>query len=58
MTWKPEWTLALLPIGGALLVSIVLVAAGSSAATAQWGAIIAFFVLVPFCVGRLLDRER
>ena len=58
MNWKPEYTLALMPIVGALVVSIILVAAGQSAATSQWGAIITFLVLVPFCLGRLLDRDR
>lgn len=58
MTWKPEWTVALAPPVGALLVSVVLVIAGQSAATAQWGAIITFVVLLPFSIGRLLDKGR
>ena len=58
MSWRPEYTYALAPIGGAVLVSVVFVAAGASAATSQWAAIITFLVLMPFCVGRLLDRGR
>jgi hypothetical protein len=57
MTWKPEYTLALIPIGAAIAVSIVL-AIFTSAATAQWASIITFLVLLPFVVGRLIDRAR
>lgn len=57
MGWKPEWTLALLPIGAAVAVTLVL-GPFTSAATAQWAAIIIFLVLVPFVVGRLIDRAR
>jgi hypothetical protein len=56
--WKPEHGLALVPIVGAILVSIVVVAFGGSANTGQWAAIITFLVLLPFVVGRLIDRAR
>jgi hypothetical protein len=55
--WKPEWTLALLPIGTAVLISVVL-GMFTSAATAQWAAIIIFILMVPFVIGRLIDRAR
>ena len=58
MNWKPEYTLALTPIAGTLLVSFVLAAATDSATTAQWGAIVTFLVLTPYCIARLLNRER
>jgi hypothetical protein len=55
--WKPEWSLAIAPIAAAIFVSIVF-GVFTSAATAQWAAIITFFVMVPFVVGRLIDRAR
>lgn len=58
MTWKPEYTLALFPIGAAIAVSALIVVLGGSAAAGQWGAIIAFFVSLPFVVGRLIDRAK
>jgi hypothetical protein len=57
VTWKPEWTLALIPIGGAILISLVL-GPFTSAATAQWAAIIWFIVSLPFVIGRIIDRAR
>jgi hypothetical protein len=56
--WKPEYGLALVPIVGAILVSILVVAFGGSANTGQWAAIITFLVLLPFVVSRLIDRAR
>jgi hypothetical protein len=56
--WKPEHGLALVPIVGAILVSILVVAFGGSANTGQWAAIITFLVLLPFVVSRLIDRAR
>lgn len=57
MEWKPEWTLAITPIAAAVAVSVIF-GIFTSAATAQWAAIITFLVLVPFVVGRLIDRAR
>jgi hypothetical protein len=56
--WKPEYGLAMLPIGLAVLVSIIVVVFGGSANTGQWAAIITFFVSLPFVIGRLMDRAR
>jgi hypothetical protein len=56
--WKPEYALALVPIGGAILVSVIVVMFGGSANTGQWAAIITFLVLLPFVIGRLIDRAR
>jgi hypothetical protein len=56
--WKPEHALALIPIGAAIVVSLVVVMFGGSANTAQWAAIIAFFFSLPFVVGRLIDRAK
>ncbi len=58
MDWKPEHALALIPIGAAIVVSIFIIAVSGSANAAQWGAIIAFLVTLPFVVSRLLDRAR
>ncbi|MFL5894186.1 MAG: hypothetical protein ACJ76Z_03615 [Thermoleophilaceae bacterium] len=58
MTWKPEYTIALIPIVGAIVVNIVVTLASKSTAAGQWSAIIFFFVSVPFVVGRLIDRAR
>ena len=59
VTWKPEWTLALIPIGGALVITLVLwVPNLVSASTAQWVALIWFFVSLPFVISRLIDRAR
>jgi hypothetical protein len=56
--WKPEYGLALLPIGLAILVSLIVVAFGGSANTGQWAAIVTFLVSLPFVIGRLIDRAR
>ena len=58
MEWQPGYTLALIPIGTAIVVSLLVVAFGGSAAAGQWAAIIAFFVSLPFVVGRLIDRAK
>ena len=59
MEWKPEWTLALIPIGGALLITLILwVPKLASASTTQWIAIAWFFLSLPFVIGRLMDRMR
>ena len=58
MTWKPEYTLAIIPIGAAIVISALIVMFGGSAAAGQWAAIITFFVLLPFVIGRLIDRAR
>ena len=57
-SWKPEYGIALIPIGAAIVVSILVVMFGGSANAGQWAAIITFFVTLPFVVGRLLDRAR
>jgi hypothetical protein len=56
--WKPEYALALVPIGAAIVVSLIVVVFGGSADAGQWSAIITFFVTLPFVVSRLLDRAR
>jgi hypothetical protein len=56
--WKPEYTLAVLPIGLAVVVSVIVVVFGGSANAGQWAAIITFFVSLPFVVGRLIDRAK
>ena len=56
--WKPEYTLALTPIGLAIAVSALVVMFGGSASAGQWAAIVVFFVSLPFVVGRLIDRAR
>ena len=57
-TWKPEYTLALIPPGAAVIVSLLVVMFGGSATTGQWSAIIAFLITLPFVIGRLIDRAR
>jgi hypothetical protein len=57
VTWKPEYTLALVPIGGAILITLLL-GPFTSAATAQWLAIIWFVLSAPLVIGRLIDRAR
>ncbi len=56
--WKPEYTLAVIPIGSAVIVSALVVMFGGSDSTGQWAAIIVFFVSLPFVISRLLDRAR
>jgi chromate transport protein ChrA len=58
VTWKPEWTLAVTPIAIALIASAVVAVFGGSASTAQWAAIIAFLVSLPFVIGRLMDLNK
>jgi hypothetical protein len=58
MDWDPGYTIALIPIGAAIVVSILVVAFGGSADAGQWAAIITFFVTLPFVVGRLIDRAK
>ena len=58
MNWKPEYTLALFPVGAAVVISALVVMFGGSAAAGQWAAIIAFLVTLPFVVGRLIDRAK
>jgi hypothetical protein len=58
MNWDSGYSIALLPIGAAILISILVVAFGGSANTGQWAAIITFLVTVPFVVGRLIDRAK
>jgi hypothetical protein len=58
VNWKPEYTIALIPIGAAIAISVLVVMFGGSAAAGQWAAIIAFFVTLPFVIGRLIDRAR
>ncbi len=56
MDWKPEYILALTPIGLAIGVSLLVVTLGGSLDAAQWAAIAAFFISLPFVIGRLMDR--
>jgi hypothetical protein len=58
MEWDSGYTLALVPIGAAIVVSLLVVAFGGSANAGQWAAIITFFVTLPFVVGRLIDRAK
>jgi membrane associated rhomboid family serine protease len=56
--WKDEHTIALIPIGLAIVVSVLVLVVGGSPGTAQWAAVIAFFGSLPFVIGRLIDRAR
>jgi uncharacterized membrane protein YtjA (UPF0391 family) len=56
--WKPEYTIALFPIAASFGISSAYFIFGGSATTAQWIAIIIFFVTLPFAVGRLIDRSK
>ena len=58
MDWDPRHTIALIPIGAAILVSLLVVMFGGSADAGQWAAIITFFITLPFVVGRLIDRAK
>jgi hypothetical protein len=58
MNWDEGYTLALIPIGAAIGISIVIMIFGGSVNTAQWAAIITFFVTLPFVVSRLIDRAK
>jgi hypothetical protein len=58
MNWEPTYTLALIPIGSAVVASIVVMVFSGSLDAAQWAAIITFFLTLPFVVGRLIDRAK
>jgi uncharacterized protein YybS (DUF2232 family) len=58
MNWDPGYSIALIPVGAAILISLLVVAFGGSADAGQWAAIISFFVTLPFVVGRLIDRAK
>ena len=58
MNWDDGYTLALIPIGAAVIVSLLVVMISKSVDAAQWSAIIAFFITLPFVVGRLIDRAK
>jgi hypothetical protein len=58
MNWDSGYTIALIPIGAAIVVSLLVVMFGGSADTGQWAAVVTFFVTLPFVVGRLIDRAR
>jgi hypothetical protein len=58
MNWDNNYTIALIPPGGAIVVSILVVMFGGSANAGQWAAVITFFVTLPFVVGRLIDRAK
>jgi len=58
MNWDPGYTIALIPPGGAIIVSLLVVMFGGSADAGQWAAIITFFVTLPFVVSRLMDRAK
>jgi hypothetical protein len=58
MNWEPTYTLALIPIGSAIGISILIMIFGGSVNTAQWAAIITFFITLPFVVSRLMDRAK
>ena len=56
--WKPEYTIALVPLLGGFVIPTLYFMLGGSASTAQWMAIILFFLSLPFAVGRLIDRSK
>jgi uncharacterized protein YybS (DUF2232 family) len=58
MKWESTYTIALIPPGAAIIVSLLVVMFGGSPNAGQWAAIITFFVTLPFVVGRLIDRAR
>jgi hypothetical protein len=58
VNWDSGYTIALIPPGGAIVLSLLVVALGGSADAGQWAAIITFFVTLPFVVGRLIDRTK
>jgi hypothetical protein len=58
MDLKTEYILALIPIGLAIGASLLVVIFGGSLDAAQWAAIGAFFISLPFVIGRLMDRAR
>jgi hypothetical protein len=58
MNWDPGYTIALVPVGAAIVCSLLVVMLGGSADAGQWAAVIAFFITLPFVVGRLIDRAK
>ena len=54
MNWKPQYTVALIPPIGALVVSALMLMFGASAGTSQWAAIVFFLVTLPFALARVL----
>jgi hypothetical protein len=58
MNWNPSYTIALIPIGAAIVISLLVVIVGGSPDAGQWAAIITFFITLPFVVGRLIDRAK
>jgi hypothetical protein len=58
MNWNPSYTIALIPIGAAIVISLLVVIFGGSPDAGQWAAIITFFITLPFVVGRLIDRAK
>ena len=58
MNWDSGYTIALIPIGAAIVVSLLVVMFGGSADAGQWAAVITFLVTLPFVIGRLIDRAR
>lgn len=58
MNWDSSYAIAMIPPGGAILVSLLVVIFGGSPDTGQWAAIIVFFLTLPFVVGRLIDRAK
>jgi hypothetical protein len=47
VNWDSGYTIALIPPGGAIVLSLLVVALGGSADAGQWAAIITFFVTLP-----------
>ena len=58
MNWNDGYTLAIIPIAAAIIVSLLVVMFGGSADAGQWAAVITFLVTLPFVVGRLMDRAK
>ena len=58
MSWDSGYTIALIPIGAAIVISLLVVMFGGSADAGQWAAVITFLVTLPFVIGRLIDRAR
>jgi uncharacterized protein YybS (DUF2232 family) len=58
VNWESSYSIALIPPGAAIIVSLLVVIFGGSPNAGQWAAIITFFVTLPFVVGRLIDRAK
>jgi uncharacterized protein YybS (DUF2232 family) len=58
MNWDSNYTIALIPPGAAIVVSLLVVMFGGSTDAGQWAAIITFFVTLPFVVSGLFDRAK